>query len=83
MAVDDPLTEEERAAFLAICPAGRIVLDTEWGSGLAVRLGVAAFFADGSKQAMRMWCMNAADRAHFLRTAAIKLRDWHHGQTRA
>lgn len=79
--VDAPLTDAERAAIHdAIPQAQRVVLNAERGAGLNFKLGLAAFFTDGSKMAMRMWCNDAADRARFLKTAAIKLRDWHDAQ---
>jgi len=84
----DDLTSEERIAFYEACPSAR-VLSFHFGlapkgavPGIAFEFGICVTFADGRRHGLRsrVSAGTAEDRAHLLRTAAVKLRDWYDGK---
>ncbi len=78
MGIRHNITDEEMAAFKALCPRAVRVHFSE----TFLRLGVAAQFDDGLMHAvtrLNVTVMSIA-RPELLRTAALKLNEWHKDQ---
>lgn len=82
------LTLEEHEAFRAVCPHAQFIhfsqelAPNDAVPGMAFVLGVGVQFDDGRQHGLRsrVSAGTAEDRAHPLRTAAVKLRDWYDGK---
>ncbi len=74
------ITDEEMAAFVAICPSVDYVKCR--GHDGPASFGVAARFSDGLQHGVK-FRTGEKGRAEMLRLAALKLRDWHKMKTAA